>query len=207
MAGPHNKIIAAAAKAELAPLGFKRQGQSRLWIKDHGFWLNVVGFTPSRWSVTVDLDNAAHWIWGGCGFMSLNYSMRGRPSAEFRDEDQFAAAVAEIARSAAAQAQKIDDKFESFDDIAQYVIADANQSERMRPSWFGYYAGVASGILGDLQEAERFLRGITDDRVIPHAERFLAATDNPHTFRGMANDIIIEQRVALKLPPLSQKPF
>lgn len=207
MTGPHNKIIASAAKAELAPLGFRRQGQSRLWIKDHGFWLNVVGFKPSRWSVTVDLDNAAHWIWGGAGFMSLNYIMSGGPYTEYRDEDQFGAAVTDIARSAAAKAQEIDDKFGSFETIAQYVIAEANESERMRPSWFGYYAGVACGISGDLQNAERFLRNITDERVIPRAERFLSAMDTPGTFREKANDIVIEQRVALKLPPLAQKPF
>ena len=139
--------------------------------------------------------------------MSLNYTMSGRPRAEFKEEDQFEEAVADIARSAAARAQKIDDKFGSFEAIAQHVIAEANESERMRPSWFGYYAGVASGILGNLQEADHFLRAITDDRVIPRAERFLAATDNPHTFQEKANDIIIEQRAALKLPPLTQKPF
>jgi hypothetical protein len=207
MTGPHNKIIAAAAKAELAPLGFKRQGQSRLWIKDHGFWLNVVGFKPSRWSVTVDLDNAAHWIWGGAGFMSLNYIMSGGPYTEFEDEDQFGAAVSDIARSAAAKAQEIDSKFESFEAIAQYVIAEANESERMCPSWFGYYAGVASGISGDLLEAERFLRNITDERVIPRAGRFLSAINTSSAFREQANDIVTEQRAALKLPPLAQRPF
>lgn len=207
MSGPHNKIIAAAAKAELGPLGFKRQGQSRLWLKDHGFWLNAVGFKPSRWSISVDLDNAAHWIWGGAGFMSLNYVMPGGSHTEFENEDQFNAAVTDIARSAAASAQAIDDKFASFDAIAQFVIAEAKGSERMRPSWFGYYAGVAAGIQGDLQEAELFLRGLTDERVIPRAERFIAATDNPSTFRAEANKVVMEQRVALKLPPLGSEPF
>jgi hypothetical protein len=207
MTSPHNKIIAAAAKTELAPLGFRRQGQSRLWIKDHGFWLNVVGFTPSRWSVTVDLDNAAHWIWGGAGFMSLNYSMPRGAYAEFENEDQFAAAITDIARSAASNAREIDDKFESFEAIAQHVIAEANGSDRMRPSWFGYHAGVASGILGNLREAERFLRDITDERVIPRAERFLAAIDTLGAFREKANDIAANQRAALKLPPLKQRPL
>jgi hypothetical protein len=77
----------------------------------------------------------------------------------------------------------------------------------MRPSCFGYYAGVACGISGDLQKAERFLRHITDERVIPWTERFLSAMDIPGTFREKANDIVIEQRVALKLSPLAQKAF
>lgn len=71
MSVTHSKIIAAAAKAELAPVGFERKGQSRLWFADHGSWLNVVEFTPSRWSKSVSLMNAAHWLWLGAGFMSF----------------------------------------------------------------------------------------------------------------------------------------
>ena len=202
MSGPHNKIIASAAKAELAPLGFKRQGQSRLWLKDHGFWLNLVQFTPSRWSVSVDLDNCAHWLWAGSGFTSLDYFVRGKPDAEFKNDDQFRQEVIEIARLAAVEAAKIDEKFSSFEAIAAHVIGEARQSERQRPSWFGYYAGVAAGILGNVDEAEQFLRGITDKRVIPSAERFLAVTDSPSDFRRKANEILAVQRSTLKLPPL-----
>jgi len=207
MSGPHSKIIAAAAKAELAPLGFKRRGQSRLWLKDHGFWLNVAEFKPSQWSIAVDLGNAAHWLWGGCGFMSLNYYDPGGPYTEYRDEDQFGAAVADIASTAASRAKEIDAKFASFEAIADYVIAKANGSERMRPSWFGYYAGVACGILGDLDQAASFLRGITDERVIPRGERFLPAIGSPIAFREKANEIVNQQRAALKLPALTRGPF
>jgi hypothetical protein len=71
----HSKIIATAAKAELASLGFRRAGRSRLWLADHGFWLNVVEFTPSRWSKSVSLMNGAHWLWIGVGFMSFNVAV------------------------------------------------------------------------------------------------------------------------------------
>lgn len=207
MSGSHSKIIAAAAKAELGPLGFKRRGQSRLWLKDHGFWLNVVEFKPSKWSVAIDLSNAAHWIWGGCGFMSLDYYVPSGPFTGYRDEDQFGAAVAEIASAAAAQAQETHAKFASFEAIANHTITEALDSERMQPSWFGYYAGVACGILGDLDQAASFLRDITDERVIPRAERFLPTIGNPTAFREKANEIVAQQRSALKLPPLAQNPF
>ena len=204
----HNKIIASASKAELATLGFKRQGQSRLWLKDHGFWLNVVQFTPSRWSVSVDLNNSAHWLWGGNGFMSLNYSSGARsPHVEFKDEEQFRRDCRELARLAAAEAMKIDENFPSFEAIAQYVIGEAEGSERGRSSWFGYYAGVAAGIVGNLDKAEQFLRGITDTRVTGRAERFLAAINSAHGFREKANEILQQQRIALKLPALEKGPF
>jgi hypothetical protein len=59
MTDTHSKIIAAAARVELKPLGFQRQGRLRLWVADRGFWLNVVELTPSRWSKSVTLTNAA----------------------------------------------------------------------------------------------------------------------------------------------------
>ncbi len=207
MSGSHSKIIASAAKGELAALGFKRQGQSRLWVKDHGFWLNVVQFTPSRWSVVVQLDNCAHWLWGGAGFMSFNYIVRSTPYVELKDENQFRSEVFEIARLAAAEAVKIDEKFSSFEAIATFASEDARRSQRQRPSWFGYYAGVAAGILGNLEEAEQFLRGITDERVVPHANRFLAAINSPTGFRMEANEVLAAQRATLKLPPLEKAVF
>jgi hypothetical protein len=36
MVEAHNSIIARAAKAALAPLGFRRKGQSRIWLVNKG---------------------------------------------------------------------------------------------------------------------------------------------------------------------------
>ena len=206
MAGEHNKIIAAAAKEALGPIGFKRKGQTRLWILDHGFWLNIVGFRPSQWSVSVDLDNAAHWLWAGHDFMSLDYFLRGS-HASFEDAGQFSDAVVEIAREAASRALQLEGRFSSFDAIASFVIKEAEDSERMRPSWFGYRAGLACGILGRQEEAEHFLRGITDSRVSPRAAPFLALTRRTADFRSGVNELVARQRATLKLPALGRDPF
>lgn len=206
MSNAHNRIIATAAKAELTPMGFKRMGRSRLWLIDHGHWLNVVGFVPSRWSISVDLDNAAHWIWAGHGFMSLSYSVRGH-HAEFETEDQFASALAGIAREAAAKARAIEEKFSSFEMTANFAIDRARDDERMGPSWFGYQAGLAAGILGDLELAYHFLSRISDDRVVPYAQRFLDVIDDHSRFVSRANIAVAEQRVALKLKPLEADAF
>lgn len=40
----HGRLIAAAAKAALVPLGCKRKGQSRRWYSDQGFWVVFVEF-------------------------------------------------------------------------------------------------------------------------------------------------------------------
>lgn len=206
MAGEHNKIIAAAAKARLAPLGFKRKGRTRLWVLDHGLWLNIVEFRPSQWSVSVDLDNAAHWIWAGHGFMSLDYFVRGS-HASFEGEMQFSKEIAEIANEAASCAVQLERQFSTFDDIARFAIQEARDTKRMRTSWAGYKAGLACGILGKHEEAAAFLHGITDDRVIPHAAPFLALAGRTSEFRSRINKLVAQQRAKLKLPALENDPF
>jgi hypothetical protein len=46
----HGKLIAAAAKAALLPLGCRRKGQSRCWYSDERFWYIFIEFQPSAWS-------------------------------------------------------------------------------------------------------------------------------------------------------------
>ncbi len=77
----------------------------------------------------------------------------------------------------------------------------------MRPSWFGYQAGIASGLRDRFEEAEYFLRGITDERVIRHAKPLLALINSPEGFRAKVNELVAQQRAALKLPTLDRDPF
>jgi len=208
MSDTHSKIIAAAAKAELVPVGFQRKGQSRLWLADHGSWLNVVEFTPSRWSKSVSLINAAHWLWIGAGFMSFNVAVPSNCHADFETEEQFRSAVSEIAKVARQKAVEIDVRFPSFDAIAEFVIERARSSpERMGPSWWGYEAGIASALIGRPEDARDFLRGLTDERVAQRAVPLLPLIDRLEAFRSKVNDLLAQERARLKLEPLNSSPF
>jgi len=208
MSDTHSKIIAAAAKAELAPIGFQRKGQSRLWLSDHGSWLNVVEFTPSRWSKSVSLMNAAHWLWLGAGFMSFNLAVPSNCHADFETEEQFRTEVSEIAEMARQKALDIDARFRSFDAIAEFVVERARSSpERMGPSWWGYEAGIASALVGRMGDAHTFLRGLTDERLIRRAAPLLPLIDRPDAFRSKVNDVVAQERARMKLKPLSSPLF
>ena len=208
MGDTHNKIIAGAARVELGPLGFRQKGRSRLWLADHGFWLNVVEFTPNRWSKGVNLANAAHWLWLGAGFMSFNVSVPSGCHAEFENEDQFRRAALEIAKVARAKALEIEARFPSFDAIADFVVERARSSpDRMGPSWWGYEAGIASALVGKFEDAEYFLRGVTDERVSGFAEALIPLTDAPEAFKERVNGLLAQQRAKLKLPALECEPF
>lgn len=208
MGESHSRIIAAAAKPELASLGFQQWGRSRLWIADRGSWLNVVEFTPSRWSKSVSLMNAAHWLWIGAGFISYNVSIPSHCHAEFETENQFREAMIEIAKVARANALQLDQRFPSFEAIAGHEVQRARSSpDKLGPSWWGYQAGVASGIVGRFDEAKEFLRGVTDDRVTGRAAPFMPLIANPDAFRGRVNHLVAEERARLKLKPLDSPVF
>lgn len=208
MGDTHSRIIAAAARKELVPLGFRQQGRSRLWLADRGSWLNVVEFTPSRWSKSVSLMNAAHWLWLGIGFMSFNVSVPSQLYAEFETEEQFVEAARKIVHAARDNARLIDDRFPSFHTVAEFVIERAESSpDRMGPSWWGYEAGIAAGLLGRTDEATRFLHGITDDRVTERAAHLLPLINNPGAFRETVNATVAQERARLKLAALEQPAF
>jgi hypothetical protein len=208
MSDTHSKIIAAAAKAELAPVRFQRKGRSRLWLADHGSWLNVVEFTPSRWSKSVSLMNAAHWLWLGAGFMSFNEAIPSNCHADFETEEQFKSAVSEIAKVARQKALEIEARFRSFDAIADFVVERARSSpDRMGPSWWGYEAGIASALIGRTEDAHKFLQGLTDERLTRRAAPLLPLIDRPKAFRSKVNDLVAQERARLKLKPLSSPPF
>ncbi len=208
MTDTHSRIIAAAAKRDLAALGFRQRGRSRLWLADRGSWLNVVEFTPSRWSKSVSLTNAAHWLWVGAGFMSFNEAVPSKCHAEFETDDQFRGAASKIAEEARAKAFAIDERFSSFEAITDFVVRRAHDDpERMGQSWWGYEAGIAAGLLGRTDEANRFFVGLTDDRVIERAAHLRPLIGQPEAFRSKVNDVVAQERARLKLTALDKPMF
>lgn len=57
----HNKILNAAAREVLRPLGFRQRGRSRMWFEDRGWWLVLVEFQPSQWSRGSYLNVGPMW--------------------------------------------------------------------------------------------------------------------------------------------------
>jgi hypothetical protein len=113
MPGPHDRIIAEAAKASLRPLGFQRKGRSRTWLADHGWWLTIVEFQPSAWSKGSYLNVAAHWLWSGVGVLSFDFGDRASEFVDYVSDDQFTPAAARLAEMAAQEAQRLAQTFTS----------------------------------------------------------------------------------------------
>ena len=210
MPGPHDKIIANAAKAALRPLGFQRKGQSRLWFFDHSWWLTVVEFQPSSWSKGSYLNVGAHWLWMDVAPISFDFGGRLEGFEEYLSDEQFAVAVARLADRAADEARRLAAMFSSLPDTAEILLEQGRTEARQapaHPSWMLYNAGVAAGLVGRNDEAAemfgRVLNGSGDRTSVLHlkAERMSNLASDAATLRQEAASTIVQQRETLRLSP------
>jgi len=214
MPGPHDKIIANAAKKVLQPLGLRRKGQSRTWLYDHGWWLTVVEFQPHGFRKGSFLNVSAHWLWTDNGFISFDFGSNpdwGSRVAEFEEyvsDEQFEPVAYRLAVGASHEAQKLAACFPSIHATAEVLLRrEAALPEQGRGSWSTYHAGVAAGLAGRGSDADAMLRSVTSDPARSAAERFIRLLPNPQQFKNEAANLVTSQRQALRLPELDTQPF
>ncbi len=217
MPGPHDKVIADAAKATLGPLGFRRKGGSRLWFADHTWWLAVVEFQPSAWSKGSYLNVAAHWLWSDTGNISFDFGGRLAEFVEYQSDAQFAPAAAGLADSAANETQRLTGMFGSLNSTASVLLNEARTRPMQcpgHPGWMAYHAGIASGLVGRADDAMEMFGRILDFPTAPPdsvlhlaAERMAKLASDPSRLKGEVISAIERQRDTLRLPPLDASPF
>lgn len=208
----HDRIIAEAAKRELAPLGFKRKGRSRLWIADRGYWASIVEFQPSQWSRGSYLNVTPHWLWGLTDGLSFDRPVEGvRSFIEFETADSFAPLAAEQARTAARTSVELEATFSDIRRTAGILIAD-HEGGRHPGGWPGYHAAVAAGLLGDFEASHRLLETTINSFATWRPDFILGfreldeATADPSRFHHLIERRISTHRADLGLPdqPMDQ---
>jgi hypothetical protein len=213
MPGPHDKIIAHAAKTTLLPLGFQRKGRSRLWFADHGWRLTVIEFQPSAWSKGSYLNVAVQWLWVETDTFGFDFGGRLAEFVEYQSDDQFAPAALRLARSGADEARQLDQTFSSLEVTAEVLLNEVRNRPMQgpgHPGWMAYHAGVAAGLVGRTQDAEEmFGRVLKDTRLsgsMLHsaAERVARLAGESRQLRSAIALVIENQRNSLRLPPLDE---
>jgi hypothetical protein len=171
MADQHNSIIAKAAKAALTPMGFRRKGQSRIWLADRGYWLAVVEFQPSSWSKGSYLNVAAPWLWSPPGpdesfVLSLDYGGRAASFIKFESEEQFAPLAVNLSESAAAESERLIANLRSIGTVAAALFAQEQELQKSGRGRHGgaYHAGVAAAITGNVDVARTMFSSILETR-------------------------------------------
>ena len=199
----HGRLIAAAAKAALAPLGCRRVGQSRCWISDERHWIVFVEFQPSAWSKGSYLNVAPSWLWLRYG--GNDHHPRPAGFIAFESVEQFTPLIEHMAAVAAQSVLAMRSRFRT--------LADVNRFFGERISQDGspvYRAAVTAGLVGDIATAKQlFKRMETWDtenhaswmRVKAWCAELAALLDDPPRYRSALLDTITEGRQKFKLPP------
>ena len=153
MANPADKLIAAAARAGLKPLGLVRKGRTRSWIDDHGWWLLNVEFQPSGHGVGCYINVGVHHLWvprNHLCFEQMERPLGGSSFVSFNgDEAAFTASLeAAVATTTDAVIRRRSQHGEGRDAL-QRLAADADD----------LHAGIAATLLGDATTARTRLTG------------------------------------------------
>ncbi len=201
----HGRLIAAAARAALAPLGCKRKGQSRLWHSDQRFWVLSVEFEPSGWSKGSYLKVGVSWLWRKPKVRGLDFADRIGDFVPFETAEQFKPRIDQMATLAAQRILELRKQFKSLREVHRWLMQDAT-----RDGWPIYNAAIAAGLVGDLAGArqlfERMERWPTFSnehqlRLKEDSAELAALLPMPYRFRSAILDLIEAKRAQLGLPP------
>ena len=200
----HGRLIAAAAKAALAPLGCRRKGQSRFWFADQRFWVLSVEFEPSGWSKGSYLKVGVSWLWRKPNVRGLDFAERIADFVPFETTDQFKARIEQMAALAARRVLELRKQLRSLHEIHRWLMQDATRDGRPI-----YNAAIAAALVGDVAGArqlfERMERWPTYSydfqlQLKADSAELAALLPKPDRFRSAILDLIEKKRTLIGLP-------
>ena len=209
-----SRLIAAAAKSVLRPLGLQRKGQSRTWLDDRAWWIGIVEFQPSSWSKGSYLNVGVMWLWAELQQLAYNVGGRvdgfGHGFEFYSSEKQFRDVADSLAQTAAGEVLRFRHLFADPAACADYY----DQLDEPAPADY-LNAGIASGLSGRSSEARAWLRrvlAIDDDRPFVVAEKSRArqlatVVDDPAACKTAIRSSIERTRNLVGLPALTDWPW
>jgi hypothetical protein len=199
----HGKLIAAAAKATLLPLGFRRIGQSRCWISDERYWYIFIEFQPSAWTKGTYTNVTPTWFfvhgWGG------ESAHRVGDFIKFESVEQFVPLIDRMAKLAAAEVVALRENARTPAKLQRFFAANL--------SWSGnfYRAAVIAGLIGDLALARQLFARVKAldpaqygpwfETIQTHCAQLVAILDDPAAYKAAVLERISAERLARNLLP------
>jgi hypothetical protein len=200
----HNAVINAQARQVLKPLGLVRQGKSRVWIDDHGWWTIQVEFQPSSWSKGSYLNIGINWLLyeGNVG----TYNIGGRvdePFIEATGIEGFEQDAHRLALRAKDEVEKLRTQFLTLQEAASYY-----RSSGRRSAWDDYYNAAILAISGDIASASAAFESVSSHRMQYGWEKALAQraaelhklASNRTVFIETINGIVLRTRSIGNMP-------
>ncbi|NUK35335.1 hypothetical protein HRW23_34790 [Streptomyces lunaelactis] len=198
-----SRLVTAAAREALRPLGLQQRGRSRTWIDDHGWWLGIVEFQPGRNDGSY-LNVGVMWLWQDRDQLAFDVGGREPGFERFVNPAQFALDAQNLARRAAGLVLENRARFIDLPSTTDFLI-----SQKPRPGYFwdNYHAGISAGLTGDTSTARRRLdQVLAEDAFAPwmvqaqeSARQLHALAEDPEAFRDWATKANTSCRQQLKL--------
>ncbi|MFJ2746280.1 hypothetical protein ACIO3O_42220 [Streptomyces sp. NPDC087440] len=151
---PASRLITAAARERLRPLGLRQQGRSRIWIDDHGWWITIVEFPSPRWSQGSGLTVGAMWLWQDFAHLAFDFHEHVRTTEDFRNERQFTPVAAILAQEAEQRIEDFRIRLADLNSVATTLIARPSRTGHL---WEDFNAGVAAALTGQPEIARQRL--------------------------------------------------
>jgi hypothetical protein len=166
----HNHIINAEARRVLKPFGLTRQGKSRVWLDDHGWWTIQVEFQPSAWSKGSYLNVGINWLLyeGSVGAFNIG-SRVDVPFIEVAGNKSFEQDACNLALRAKETVAQFRSRFSTLAAaVSHYHVSGC------RSAWDDYYFGVLLALTGDALGAKTAFQSVHTYRVQFGWEKALA---------------------------------
>jgi hypothetical protein len=155
MVRQHDKIINMAAKKVLAPKGLFRQGTSRTWLDDNGYFVIFVVFDSGNWSKGSYLGVGIDFFWEKSESLNniLSYSYGNREN-EFcsydGNDDEFQAKMEEFAETGLRKVMEYR-KFEDMDYAKKCLEQKVSDLPESRRFWEVYDLAMLCFLKGEFE--------------------------------------------------------
>lgn len=160
---PHNKIINAAARTKLRPLGLQQKGRSRVWHDDRRWYGIMVEFQPSQIPKFSYLNVGISWFWYPREHWSFDQGNREPDSAEFHGEAQFQKDLEYLADQAVEAVHRYRDPYASLRDA--YRNVRIHQAGLRPGGWPDLHLGLLAGLNGEAERARSLLRQVPEQEI------------------------------------------
>lgn len=201
----HSRLINAAAKAALRPIGCVQKGRSRTWLDDRSWWVGVVEFQPSSWARGSYLNVGACWLWYEKDYLSFDAGDRVEDFQSFVNDEQFASVADELAKRARQEVIALRDRYSSPSHVQAWLAAKSSIS-----IWDQYHLAVSAGMAGATDQSRRSFADVMsnpDDRpwatdIRRRAAELMRCLELGNGFEAEIVDTIRRTRELLGLPAL-----
>jgi len=212
----HTRLITAAAREVLQPLGLVQSGLSRVWIDDHAWWLIGVSFEPSSFTKGTYLSVSVTWLWtqehgfgshcGGRIHRRRGLLRRGAQEfVKYQSEEQFAPEARRLAVLAAHHVVRYRALFPNLARVPSVLL----RQRKGDPHGYAYHIAVACGLVGQGDAArEYFDRALIEKPTqVWHQEnndligRLRDLLHDRQAYHAEIQRLVTARRLELKLAP------